>query len=242
LGKKTKFRERCQKDLDCILKDCFTNFKKLKPTYKPITMNRKFLYGTSIGTLLVIIGIVLSIGASYGLIRETRVIDADLEVGDWDVGHGYAGYYGPLMLAESELRPGESVTMEFVHCQHEQRDGIVLTLHVEDSTDRTVKSQEFIYYEPFSRDIPPYGWEPDWTNDGAAPASWPLFSVQESGIYSIYASVYLPEDTGSKFELSSRTIITSPPPYAMMLLVGLIILALGIVVVIVGVVLGTRRT
>ena len=205
-------------------------------------MNRKFLYGMSIGTLLVIIGIVLSIGASYGLIKETRVIDADLEVGDWEIDHGYAGYYGPLLLAESELRPDDSVTIEFVHWTHASRDGIVLTLHVEDSTGRTVKTQEFVYYEPFSRDSPPYGWEPDWTNEGVAPASWPLFSVQESGIYSIYASIYLPEGTGSTFELSSRTIITSPPPYAMMLLVGLIILALGIVVMIVGIALGIWKT
>jgi len=198
-------------------------------------MNVKILF--VIGTVLIVAGITLSVGANSGFIKDTRAIEANLDVGEWDPSHGYAGNYGPLLLSETELRPGDSVTIEFNDWSHCSTAGITLTLYVEDSTGATVKTQEFVYLGWGGG----YGWEPDWTNDAVSPSYWPLFIAQELGVYSVYASIYHPENTGNRFVLTCHTLITSPPPYAMVLVLGVVVVALGALAIIVGAILGLKK-
>ena len=186
-------------------------------------MNRKLENPTVIamGIFFFVSGVILSVGAGYGFIEPSSSIDGVLDVRE-------SGFHGPQLLAEIELKQDDSVIIEFTDWNHPDVKGINLTLYVEESTGAILKAQEFNY-------LGDEHWEPNWANDTEKPAHWSLFATEKSGVYSVYTSAFLPPHSPKTYlEVSFRTIVLRSDLYTDVLLLGLVLLALGVIIVAVG--------
>jgi len=158
------------------------------------------------------------VGANYGLIKETQTFVSPES-------SFFQGWTAPVALAELDLVSGQTVEIKMDLGNVQFTSIRTLYIYAKDNFGNTVTTQEF---ELSTMEGVP-AWEPDLEN------LFHLFTVQNLGKYTIYA------DSQVRFDGTFYIVVTNPPPYAMVLLLGLIVLALGIIVLVLGVVFGRGK-
>jgi hypothetical protein len=167
-------------------------------------MNQKMM---SVGTIMVIIGIALSVGASYGLIKEAWTFKKALSF------HSQ-GWTEAVQLAEFEMERRQIVTIELTELAHAPTS---FSVYCENDFGYLLAERSFTY-NPFES-----GWDPDIRNPVF------LFEAQTPGKCTVYASPILAPEEYVGRECTFQVVVTNPPPYTIMLILGIVMIALGIV-------------
>lgn len=172
---------------------------------------RKSTYALILGTVLIVVGIVLSAGANYGLIRDTSTFRKDVQFGE----------LRGEMLAELELSPGDSVmVMAPVYEIYDESPGKTLSVSVKDTFNQTIAEQNFVIQDDRA-------YLPDITRPTH------LFTADTAGEYAVYAAAIRGNYIWDI--ILFNVVVSYAAPYVLVLLIGLIVLALGIIIVVLGV-------
>lgn len=179
---------------------------------------KKSTLGLTLGTVLIVVGIVLSVGANYGLIKDTSTFATKSSFSG-------QGWTQAVLLADTQLSLGDIVAFSTSYTMAVTAKSF--SISVKDSFGRTIVTQSFVY----SGDA--WGqWNPDLSKP------FTLFTVQNSGGYRVSASPLHGDFSFDEFTFN--IVVTHPPPYTLVLMLGFVLLALGVLSVIYGVVSHTK--
>ena len=184
---------------------------------------RKSTLGLTLGTVLILVGILLSVGANYGLIKDVSTFEKALNFGQ-------QGWTQNILLAELELSPGDTVTFIVPKYRFGAQIGKAFTISVKDNFGYAIMAQKFVYQTINGQQR----FDPD------TQKPFYLFTAQNTGRYTVYASPY--QGDFSYDDFTFNVVVTHPPPYTLVLLLGLVVLALGIISIVYGVMSSRRES
>jgi uncharacterized secreted protein with C-terminal beta-propeller domain len=177
----------------------------------------KLVLVIAVSVALIIAGIVLSVGANYGLIKESNVFAKPF---NFDV----YGWNTTENIAEWVAIPGQTVTVQLTD--------YAMSGSINRNDEFAVRAENAywtITTEQFNFD---YAHGQKWSPNVYENPIY-LFTTQSPGTYTIWASASNPSDF-SWGHVTLSLVVTNPPPYTLMVILGLVMLAIGVIAMVLG--------